>query len=241
MNFYKPYTINCDLGEGIPNEPHIIPWIDVASVACGGHFGDRDSIAASLELVQKFGKKAGAHPSYPDLQHFGRKSLNISPDELILSLSDQITLFKEVASEKSMVVDHIKFHGALYNDAAANSLLANLLVQFLKENHPNTPLFVPPHSELEKAALQHQLSVRLEIFGDRAYDTHYRLISRDVQNSLFSQVDDVMAHLESILHLGQIKTYSGEFIPVKADTICFHGDNPGILKILSQVRHRFWN
>ena len=233
-------TVNCDLGEGMPNEPQIIPWIDLASVACGGHFGDKGTIASTLELVRKYGKKAGAHPSYPDRLNFGRKSLDIKPGELIQSLWDQIGLFKEEAAKKEIHVDHIKFHGALYNDAAENPELAQILVEFLERNFPNIPLFVPPHSEIEKIALGAKLPVRLEVFGDRAYEDNYKLVSRKIENSLFTQTNHVVSHLESILNFGQIRTFSGGLIPVKADTLCFHGDNPGIMDFLPLVRDRFW-
>lgn len=234
------YTINCDLGEGIPNEAQVIPLIDLASVACGGHFGDRNTIESTLELVRKSGKKAGAHPSYPDKKNFGRHSLDIKAEALIQSLGDQIGLFMEVAKAENMPVDHIKFHGALYNDAAENHELAQTLVEFLKRNFPEIPLFVPPHSEIEKAAIEDQLPFRLEVFGDRAYQDNYKLVSRKAEHSLFTQTHQVTSHLENIINLGQIKTYSGMMIPVKADTLCFHGDNPGIMEFLPQVRDRFW-
>ncbi len=234
------YTINCDLGEGIPHEAQIISWIDVASVACGGHFGDRHSINTTLNLVKNFGKKAGAHPSYPDLLHFGRNRMKISLDALIQSVADQIALFNEVATSQNIPFDHIKFHGALYNEAAENRKLAESLVAFLKENHSEIPLLVPPDSELEKAALQSQLPVRREIFADRAYQDDYRLLSRAEEGSLFTEGDQVIAHLNEILLRDQIQAHSGKLIPISGDTLCFHGDNPGILEILPKVRRRFW-
>lgn len=234
------YTINCDLGEGMPNEADIIPLIDVASIACGGHFGDKVSIKASLGLVKKFGKKAGAHPSYPDLENFGRKTLTIPSNELIDSIKNQIDLYLNVAKSENIPMDHIKFHGALYNDASEQEFLAELLIDFLKSEFLGIPLLVPPHSELEKAALQNAVPIRLEIFGDRAYQNNYRLVGRKTENSLFCNTDQIISHLDEILMRGQIKTYFGDMIPIQADTICFHGDNPKILEFLPQVRNRFW-
>lgn len=239
MRHPNSYTINCDLGEGIANEAAIIPWIDVASIACGGHFGDRDSVESTLALIREFGKKAGSHPSYPDRQNFGRKTLSISHNNLIDSIQKQISFYQEIAKSSDVPMDHIKFHGALYNDAAEDRELAEVLIAFLTREFPNTPLLVPPHSELETAALRHRLPIRLEIFGDRAYQNNYRLVSRKAENSLFTQTDQVIAHLEPILRQGKIKTSSGELIPVKAETLCFHGDNPGILEFLPLVRNRF--
>jgi 5-oxoprolinase (ATP-hydrolysing) subunit A len=237
---HHSYTINCDLGEGVPNEASIIPLIDLASIACGGHFGDRDSIRTSLKLVKKFGKRAGAHPSYPDRENFGRRSLSIHPDALIESLQNQISQFSEIAKEENVELDHIKFHGALYNDAAQNGELAEILINFLIRKFPKTPLLVPPHSEVEKIALRSNLPIKREIFGDRAYQNDFKLVSRSVNNSLFTQQNQVFDHLNFFFQDSRIRTYSGEFLQVQADTICFHGDNPGIMEFLPFVRKQFW-
>ncbi len=235
------YTINCDLGEGVPNEALIIPLIDLASVACGGHYGDSATIQATLDLVKANGKKAGAHPSYPDKENFGRKSLDIHPKDLIASLADQIELFCNMAQAENVAIDHIKFHGALYNDAADKTELADLLLDFLAKDFPTVPLFVPPNSQLEQAASSRNHPIRLEIFGDRAYQDDYKLLSRKFENSLFIREAQIVRHLDAIFLRGQINTNSGHLIPVNADTICFHGDNPGILDFLPQVRSRYWS
>lgn len=235
-----PCTLNCDLGEGIANEASIIPFIDLASVACGGHFGNEDSIRDTLILVKRFGKKAGAHPSYPDKENFGRKSLVIAPEVLIQSLRDQLRLFFDAAEKEKISVDHIKFHGALYNDAAEDYPFALLLGDFLKREFPNIPLFVPPNSEIESVAKELNLPFKLEVFGDRAYRIDYKLLSRSDKNSLFTQKKQVISHMESILEHKQIQTATGDLIPIEADTICIHGDNPGIMEFLPFVRDRFW-
>src|SRR5690606_41694521 len=98
---HQKYTINCDLGEGGSHEASIIPWIDVASIACGGHFGDGDSIKESLELVRQYGKKAGAHPSYPDHEDFGRKTLGLSHKDLLDSIHEQLNLYVDIAESRS--------------------------------------------------------------------------------------------------------------------------------------------
>jgi UPF0271 protein len=240
MSQRSRYKINCDLGEGIPDEALIIPMIDLGSVACGGHFGDRSSIQTTLDLIQTHGKSAGAHPSYPDRANFGRKSLDISPKDLVASLSDQIGLFSDMAQAANLSVDHIKFHGALYNDAAENADLAELLLEFLERNYANVPLLVPPFSQLEKAALAKNHPIRLEIFGDRAYQDDYRLLSRKAENSLLTHLEQVVSHLDAVFSNGLLRTVSGQTLPIHADSICFHGDNPGILGFLPQVRQRYW-
>ncbi len=232
--------INCDLGEGIPGESQIIPLIDAASVACGGHFGDGDSIRETLKICASFGKKAGAHPSYPDLENFGRKTLDIPIDKLLDSLLNQIQLFLKVAGELNFPIDHIKFHGALYNDAAAKQELANSLTDFLLAHFQEVPIFVPPHSQMEYFAKEKNMKFKLEIFGDRAYEDDFSLVSRAKSGSLLTSSDAIIKHLEPVFDSGELISISGKPLPIKVDTICFHGDNPGLLEFMPIIRNRFW-
>jgi len=232
--------INCDLGEGVAWEEQIFPFVDVASLACGGHFGTQESLDASLALAIKYGKKVGAHPSYPDRENFGRVSISIPFGELIESIKQQIEWFKESAGAHNLTLDHIKFHGALYNDAAKDSDLAHLLTGFLIENYPETPLLVPPHSQLEKRAQEKGVLIRLEVFADRAYTADYLLSSRSIKGSLLKDLDSVEPQVKRLLFEGQLLSMEGIQLPIQADTLCFHGDNPGIVDFLSILRKRYW-
>lgn len=231
--------INCDLGEGILNEELIFTWIDVASIACGGHYGTEESLVKSLALAKKFQKKVGAHPSYPDLENFGRKSISISQPELADSLSSQIHLFLSVSTRLDLEMDHIKFHGALYNDSAKDAGLADFLTDFLLKEFAGIPVFVPPHSFMQVFADKKKLPHRLEIFGDRAYLDNYQLAPRSMEGTLFTDAETVEQHLKTIFLSSQIKTIQGNMIDVQADTICFHGDNPGILDFLPKFRQTY--
>ncbi|MCS5489716.1 LamB/YcsF family protein [Algoriphagus limi] len=233
--------INSDLGEGVAHESAIIPFIDAASVACGGHFGNEETIRETITSCYKQEKKVGAHPSYPDKENFGRKSMSIADPILLESIHQQIELFLKVAKATGAQMDHIKFHGALYNDAATKPELANTLCKFITQNYPNTPLFVPPQSATERIAKEIGMPVRLEIFGDRAYTDSLKLVSRSEKNSVFTDFDSISEHLEFILDESKIRTQTGKLIPVNAETICFHGDNPGILSFLPQIRKKWWN
>ncbi len=232
--------INCDLGEGVAWEEEIFPFVDVASLACGGHFGTQESLDASLALAIKYGKKVGAHPSYPDRENFGRVTIKMANENLIESISQQIEWFAKSAQTHNLVLDHIKFHGALYNDAAKDSNLANLLTDFLLENYPQTPLLVPPHSELEKKAEEKGLPIRLEVFADRAYTADYLLSSRSQPGSLLQDIDSVEPQVKRLLLEGQLLSMEGVQLPIQADTICFHGDNPGIVDFLPVIRKQYW-
>jgi UPF0271 protein len=233
--------INCDLGEGVAWEEEIFPFIDVASLACGGHYGTQASLDASLLLVKKYNKKAGAHPSYPDQVNFGRVSLPIPPEELIKQITQQIGWFVTRASAYSIPMDHIKFHGALYNDAAKDPVLASLLTGFLAEFYPTIPLLVPPHSQLEKAAKSKGIPIRLEVFADRSYTSNYQLSPRSQEGSLLQTLESVDSQVNRLIFEGKLLSHTGEYLTIAADTLCFHGDNPSILDFLPTLRKRYWS
>lgn len=233
--------INCDLGEGIASEETIFPHLDVASLACGGHFGNLDTLKASMALAKRFGKKVGAHPSYPDQANFGRLSLQLPPLVLLASLTAQISLFIQAAQESNLPMDHIKFHGALYNDAAKDVILASLLTDFLVSTYPSIPVFVPPHSEMERQALEKGLPNRREVFADRSYALNYQLVPRGVPGALLSSRATVEQQVRGILLDRQLQTPAGALLPIAADTLCFHGDNPGIEAFLPYLRTTYWS
>lgn len=236
----RKLEINCDLGEGISDETEIISFIDVASVACGGHIGDANSIRNTLQLCQEQGKKAGAHPSYPDRANFGRKSMQLSSKALLESINSQLDLYVGISNSLEIPIDHIKFHGALYNDAAAQAELADILTDYLVLNFPEIPIFVPPHSQMERFARAKNLPSRIEIFGDRAYENDFKLVSRSQPNALLTSFEAVYAHLQPIFEQGYLVSIEGKTLPVSAQTICFHGDNPGLKKFLPTIRQKFW-
>ncbi len=240
MSFKKIPLINCDLGEGVENEEEIYPLIDSASIACGGHIGDEHSIRDSMILAKKNQVNIGAHPSYPDRVNFGRKSLEIEWDELEKSLQQQLDLFLTVAQTLKVEIHHIKCHGALYNDAAKSTTLADQLTSLFMNKIPEIPIFVPFKSEMEKMVKKKGLPHYIEVFGDRAYDENYHLVSRAEPNSLFQDFQSVNKHLESIISFSQIRSINGKDLSIKADTLCFHGDNPGLFDFLPDIRKKFW-
>ncbi len=233
--------INCDLGEGVAWEEEIFPFIDVASLACGGHYGTQASLDASLLLAKKYNKKAGAHPSYQDKVNFGRVSLSISSEELLKQITQQIDWFVTTARVHGILMDHIKFHGALYNDAAKDPGLASLLTGFLAQFYPSIPLLVPPKSQLEKEAKAKGIPIRLEVFADRSYTSNYQLSPRSQEGSLLQTLEEVDSQLNRLIFEGKLLSQSGEYLPIAADTLCFHGDNPSILDFLPTLRKRYWS
>ena len=129
----RPIDINCDLGEGIGNDAEIMPYINSCNIACGGHFGDLQTIKETILLAQKYAVKVGAHPSFPDKENFGRKLMTLSDNDLMDSISQQIKLFHQACNETGARMHHVKLHGALYNLAAKDSHIAELVIQAFKQ------------------------------------------------------------------------------------------------------------
>ncbi|MDA0315699.1 MAG: LamB/YcsF family protein [Bacteroidetes bacterium] len=232
--------INCDLGEGVAWEEEIFPFIDAASIACGGHYGTQETLNASLLLAKRFGKEVGAHPSYPDRVNFGRVTVNIPTEELIDQIAHQIGLFVDCASVHGVLMDHIKFHGALYNDATTDPALANLLTGFLAATYPTIPLLVPQNSQLQQQAQLNGIPIRLEVFADRSYASNYQLSPRSEEGSLLQDLESVDLQVKRLIFEGKLVSQTGVFLPIEADTLCFHGDNPSIINFLPTLRKRYW-
>ncbi|PZX55471.1 UPF0271 protein [Algoriphagus ratkowskyi] len=232
--------INCDLGEGVQNEALLFPLIDTASIACGGHYGDDQTISNSINLALAHQKKAGSHPSYPDKKNFGRKTMAITDKDLKKSLLIQILKFEQLAEKVGLPMEHIKFHGALYNDAATIPELADSLTDFIANHFHHIPIFTSPHSQLEKYAIEKGLNLRREVFGDRRYGNNYQLIPRSEIGSLLISETEISVQVEKLISKGCVRSNSGKLLPLKADTVCFHGDNPGITLFLPSIRRRLW-
>jgi UPF0271 protein len=227
--------INCDLGEGLPNDALLMPFLGSCNIACGGHAGDEKTLEATIALAKKNGVKAGAHPSFPDKENFGRKIIDLPEAELELSLIDQIRLFQSIASKHGLPMHHIKPHGALYNLAAKDSKMADLITNIMVEHFPKTTLYCPPFSEIEKSATAKGIKVAREVFADRNYNADYSLVARSHPKASIQDAAEATAHVHEMVSHNRIKTLDGNFLPIEADTLCIHGDNPKALAILKSI------
>ena len=174
--------LNADLGEMPDSRPRDIAILNIVTscnIACGGHAGDRESMSAMLAAAKERGVAAGAHPSYPDREHFGRRSLDIAPDVLAHSLQEQIAAFVAAAAAVGVPVHHIKPHGALYNDMADHAELAGHVAEICAAALPGAPLVGLADSQVEAAARRAGLPFIAEAFVDRRYTDAARLVPRD--------------------------------------------------------------
>ena len=232
-------NINCDLGEGLNNEHIIMPLIDSCNIACGGHAGDNGSMIECVEISIKNNVKIGAHPSYPDKINFGRKKIDISPSELSYSIISQIESLETIADSYGLELNHIKAHGALYNQMMIDAELSNFYLDTIKDFKNKCSLFIPYKSEIEKIALKKGFSIIYEVFGDRNYNDDLSLVSRNNENALITDPESVVNHIKTIKETETVKTINGNYKKIKFDTICIHSDTNNSIEILKKINQEF--
>lgn len=227
----KQIDLNCDVGEGVGNEKELLPLISSCSIACGGHAGDSNTMNEVISIAVHNGVKIGAHPSYPDRENFGRKTLKMTDNAFIDSIRSQLSAFADILQQQQVALNHIKPHGALYNDLARDKILSRLFLKAIS-NYKNAKLYVPFGSVIAVESLKQGWEVVYEAFGDRNYNDDLSLVSRKEDNALILDPEKVLDHLLNIIHTGKVKTITGQYQPIKAETFCLHGDTPYVLKIL---------
>jgi len=232
--------INCDVGEGLNNEANLMPYISSCNIACGGHAGDAVTMRSVVRMAKQQNVKIGAHPSYPDKKNFGRKSLEIDPNILIASVRQQMAGFISILEEENAKLNHIKPHGALYNDIARDEVRASLFLEAISA-YQAIPIYVPFRSTIEDMATTNGFRVHLEAFADRNYNANLSLVSRDHENALIDNPKDVLKHLLGMVKKGIVHTVDGSIKSIKAQTFCIHGDTPSALEILMYLSEELPN
>lgn len=233
-------NINCDLGEGIANDHLLMPMLSSCNIACGGHYGDENSIRKTIQLAQKHGIRCGAHPSYPDKANFGRKEMEISSSELINSLKHQIHLFQKIATEQNCEFHHIKLHGALYNRAANDIEIGEVVLNAFDELPKSIRLYVPSESKFARLA-EKKFVICEEAFIDRTYQNDLSLTPRTDENALIKNPELAWQQLKLLLDFKKVSTNSGIKVDLNASTFCIHGDSENSLEILTYISNRLNN
>ncbi|WP_291965821.1 5-oxoprolinase subunit PxpA [Maribacter sp.] len=231
----RSIDINCDVGEGVGNEKDLFPMISSCNIACGGHAGSKETIKLCLELAKKHQVKVGAHPSYPDIENFGRVSMSISNDVLIKSIKTQMQAFESVREEIDIPLHHIKPHGALYNDIAKDVQLAETFLTAIAPYKHTVLLYVPYNSIIQKLAIKNGFEVLVEAFADRNYNDDLSLVSRKEKDALITSGEEVLNHILRMYNDKVVKTITDKNVNIKADTYCIHGDTPAALQILTYL------
>ena len=232
-----PIDINCDLGEGMGNDTQIMPYISSCNIACGGHYGDKASIIETIQLAQKHQVKVGAHPSFPDKLNFGRKIIEVSDNDLYESLCQQILLFSECCGKLGATMHHVKLHGALYNLAAKDTQTAQVVLKALNCCCKGIVLYAPYQSVLADLA-QADFKIMHEAFADRRYHSTLQLVSRDRNDAVITDAKSAWEHMASMIENNKVKTVEREFVDIKADTFCVHGDQPHALELVQYINRK---
>ena len=234
-------NINCDLGEkskhhSNENDPDLLNIVNSASVACGYHAGDKESMNQVIQISKKNGVSIGAHPSFNDPDNFGRSRMNLSSIEIRDLIIDQYEILQSIALNHGENVTHIKPHGALNNMACEDIELATTIAKAIKEIDENIIYLVPTGSKMEQAAKKLNMKIACEIFADRNYEDDGNLVSRKKPNALITDPMIAKKHVLSMVNNQALSCHSGKQIPCEIDSVCIHGDNKSSLATAKSIK-----
>jgi UPF0271 protein len=229
---------NSDLGEGAGTDAAIMPLVTSANIACGGHAGNDNSMRTTVELALRNKVAIGAHPGYPDREHFGRVPMELPARDLIESIRRQLDSLIGIAGRMGGQVTHVKAHGALYNRSERDAAVARSVifgVQAATGGH-ELVIVAPPGSAMLEEALGMGMKVAREGFVDRAYEPDGTLQSRSIAGSVLTDPADAVRQALSFVKDGGVTAINGSFLELGVDTLCVHGDTPGAAEIARAVR-----
>jgi 5-oxoprolinase (ATP-hydrolysing) subunit A len=238
----KTIDLNCDMGESygawtMGADAEVMPHISSANVACGFHGGDPATIRKTVRLALDNGVAVGAHPSLPDIQGFGRRAMKISPQDmydLVVYQAGAVEGFARAAGSK---LHHIKCHGALYNMAATDEALSEAMVRAARDL--GVMLYVLSNSKNYEIAKRAGISVAGEVFADRGYSDDGTLAPRDKAGGMIEDAAKSVKQALAMVEEGYVTSLSGKRVPVAADTMCLHGDQPGAAAFAKALRKAF--
>lgn len=228
--------LNADLGEGCGNDAALMTVVSSCNIACGGHAGDEASMRAALTLAKANGVAAGAHPSFPDRENFGRTPSPLRGEDLERALGEQVETLRALAAEQGITLTHLKPHGALYNMAARDHGLAESVVRVLKAQLPAAQLVGPAGSELQQAADRAGVPFIAEGFADRAYEADGQLRDRKQPGAVIHDPEHQTQQALEMAFKARVITHGGEPLDLRVETICVHGDTPEAYAAAQAIR-----
>lgn len=230
--------LNCDMAEGVDNEAQLMPWISSANIACGYHAGSEEEMKRTIALCLKHGVAAGAHPSFPDRENFGRTNMNLPSDQVYQMVIDQLQILEKNAAPLGAKLHHVKPHGALYNMAAKNAALANAIVRAVKDFDAGLIFYGLSQSVMVGEAEKLNLKTAHEVFADRTYQMDGSLTPRTEPNALITDEGQALHQAIRFVTESKVSSISGAEISVRADTICLHGDGAHAVAFAQLIHER---
>jgi UPF0271 protein len=226
----RSIDLNCDLGEGGGNDAALMPWITSANIACGAHAGDEATMRTTAALAERHGVAVGAHPGFADRENFGRSEQTLTAGTLHELITGQIEALRVCGA-----VRHVKPHGALYNQAARDRAIAEVVAEAVYAVDPMLILFALAGSELVRAGRERGLRVASEVFSDRTYQADGSLTPRSRRDALIADETVAVAQVLRMVREGVVRATNGSDVPIEADTVCVHGDGPGSVVIARRL------
>jgi 5-oxoprolinase (ATP-hydrolysing) subunit A len=238
--------LNCDLGESfgtykIGKDEEVLSFISSANVACGFHAGDPHVINQTVQLAKKYGVAIGAHPGFQDLVGFGRRAMAVSPKDVYDLVLYQIGALAAFCKAHEVKLSHVKPHGALYNMAAVDANLAEAIAKAVRIFDPTLSLYGLAGSKLIEAGEKYGLHTVSEVFADRTYQPDGTLTPRSQWDAVIHDSNVAIKQVLQMVKEETVQTTTGEIIPIKADSICVHGDNDHALQFVQELRRALTN
>src|SRR5262245_54715813 len=233
--------LNSDVGETFGPwrmgfDAELLPNVTSANVACGFHAGDPSTMRATVRLAKRHGVAVGAHPGFPDLVGFGRREIKATPQDVEDLVLYQCAAIAGVAASEGLRVQHVKAHGALYNQACRDRALADAIARAVAALDRSLILLGLPGSELVRAGERAGLRVAAEIFADRAYEPDGSLASGAKPGAVIHDAEIVVERAIRMVRDGEVVATDGSVVPLKAETMCLHGDTPGAAALAQSIR-----
>ena len=239
----KTIDLNCDMGESygawkMGADAQIMPLISSANIACGFHGGDPATIRKTVRLAVDHGVTIGAHPSLPDLMGFGRRAMHITPQDMYDLVVYQAGAVEGFARAAGARLHHIKCHGMLYNMAANDPALSEAMARAAKDLG-GVILYALSNSKMMQTAQELGVPVCGEVFADRGYADDGTLAPRGRPGAMIEDAQEAVQRALAMIEAGYVTSLSGKRVPVSADTLCLHGDQPGAVAFAQALRQAF--
>jgi UPF0271 protein len=235
--------LNCDMGESygawkMGRDAELMDYVSSVNIACGFHAGDASTMRKTVELAIEKGLAIGAHPGYPDLQGFGRRAMALTPDEIFDAVLYQVSALKGICEASGGKMHHVKPHGALYNQAAKDRVLAAAIAKAVRAIGPELIFYGLSGSHLISEAKNLGLKTASEVFADRTYQLDGSLTPRSQPDALIHEHEIAAAQVMQMVREQTVTVTSGETVPLVAETVCIHGDGENALRFASAIREK---
>ena len=228
--------LNGDVGEQIGYDADLIPLLTSINVACGLHAGDEATMRETVIAGRELGVAVGAHPSYPDRAHFGRRVMSLTATEVEECVLTQVSTLAEIAAREGVRLRHIKPHGALYNVSARDAGVASAIARAVARYDRSLVVVGLAGSESIAAAARAGLATASEAFADRAYRADGTLLARETAGAVIHDPRVIVPRAVRMVQEGVVTSINGSPIAIRADTICVHGDTPQAPALAAALR-----